>query len=65
MNINPGIHVEKTEIINKLLEEVDRFIEELEQQVREDLHNLNTCESESTQPIQHPLSQWDVVVPNR
>jgi hypothetical protein len=40
MNIGPGINIEKTKIINKLLEEVYRFVEELEQQVREDLHRL-------------------------
>jgi formyltetrahydrofolate synthetase len=40
MNIDPSIKVEKTEIINKLLEEVYHFVEELEQQVRENLHNL-------------------------
>ena len=40
MKIDPGIELEKTEIINKLLEEVYRFIEELEQQAREDLKRL-------------------------
>lgn len=40
MNIDPGIKVEKTEIINKLLEEVYRFVEELEQQVKADLHRF-------------------------
>jgi uncharacterized membrane protein len=40
MNIDPGIKVEKTEIINKLLDEVYRFVEDLEQQVREDLHSF-------------------------
>jgi uncharacterized membrane protein len=40
MKIDPGIEVEKTETINKLIEEVYRFIEELEQQAREDLKRL-------------------------
>jgi phage-related protein len=40
MSINPGIKVEKTEIINKLLKELNHFVEELEQQVREDLHGF-------------------------
>jgi hypothetical protein len=38
MSINPDIKVEKTEIINKLLKELYRFVEELEQQARGDLH---------------------------
>jgi uncharacterized membrane protein len=37
MNIDPGIEVEKIATINKLLEEVYNFVEELEQQVRGDL----------------------------
>ena len=40
MNIDPGINVEKTEIINKLLEELSCFVEELEQQARKDLHGF-------------------------
>ena len=40
MNIDPGINIEKTEIINKLIEEVYRFVEELEQQARENLHHF-------------------------
>jgi uncharacterized protein YukE len=40
MNIDPDIHVEKTKIINQSIEELYRFIEELEQQVREDLHRF-------------------------
>lgn len=40
MNIDPGIKVEKTEIINKLIEEVNLFVEELEQQIRENLYGL-------------------------
>ena len=40
MNIDPGIKVEKTEVINKLIEEVYLFVEELEQQVRKDLYGL-------------------------
>lgn len=41
MNIDPGIKVEKTKIINKLLEELSCFVEELEQQARKDLHGFN------------------------
>ncbi|MBD0362029.1 MAG: hypothetical protein ICV55_04495 [Coleofasciculus sp. C3-bin4] len=53
MNIDPGIKVEKTEIINKLLEEVYRFVEELEQQVRADLHRFNQeIETEDTPTIE-------------
>lgn len=40
MNINSGANVEKTEIINKLLEEVYRFVADMERQVREDLHGF-------------------------
>lgn len=40
MNIEPGINVENTEIINKLIEELYCFVEELEQQARADLHGL-------------------------
>ena len=40
MNIEPGINVENAEIINKLIEELYCFVEELEQQVRADLHNF-------------------------
>lgn len=40
MNIDPGIKVEHPEIIYHWLEELDRFIGELEQQVGEDLHHL-------------------------
>lgn len=40
MNIDPGIKVEKTKIINKLLEELSCFVEELEQQARKDLHGF-------------------------
>ncbi|HEY9633876.1 MAG TPA: hypothetical protein V6D14_10745 [Coleofasciculaceae cyanobacterium] len=36
MNISPGVKVEKTKIINELIEELHRFIEELEQQFRKD-----------------------------
>jgi uncharacterized membrane protein len=40
MRIDPDVSVEKTEVINTLLEELHRFVEELEQQVREDLHRF-------------------------
>ena len=40
MNIDPGVNVEKIEVINKLLEEVYRFVADMEQQVREDLHGF-------------------------
>lgn len=37
MNIDLDIKVKKPEIVNQLIEEVYRIIEEIEQQVREDL----------------------------
>lgn len=40
MNIEPDVNVENTEIINKLIEELYCFVEELEQQVRVDLHGF-------------------------
>lgn len=52
MNIDPDIHVEKTKIINQSIEELYRFIEELEQQVREDLHRFQpTGEIDDTPTI--------------
>lgn len=52
MNIHPDIHVEKIEMINKSIEELYRFIEELEQQVREDLHGFQpTGETNDTPTI--------------
>ncbi len=53
MNINPGIKVEKTEAIDKLLEDVYRFVEELEKQVREDLHRFKLGgETDNTPPLE-------------
>jgi uncharacterized membrane protein len=53
MNIDRGIKVEKTEIINTLLEEVYRFVEELEQQVRSDLNRFNQeIETDDTPTIE-------------
>ena len=52
MNIHPDIHVDKIEMINKSIEEVYRFVEELEQQVREDLHRFKpTGETDDTHTI--------------
>jgi hypothetical protein len=53
MNIDPGIKVEKTEIINTLLKEVYRFVEELEQLVRSDLqHFKQEIETDDTPTIE-------------
>jgi uncharacterized membrane protein len=40
MNIDPDTKVDKTVTIDQLLKEVYRFVEELEQQVKENLHRL-------------------------
>ncbi len=40
MKIDPGIELEKTEVINKLIEELYCFFDELEQKVRKDLYHL-------------------------
>ncbi|MBD2017885.1 hypothetical protein H6F96_28485 [Microcoleus sp. FACHB-53] len=50
MTIDPDIHVEKTEIINKSIEELYRFVEELEQQVRKDLHRFKPTEETDDTP---------------
>jgi hypothetical protein len=58
MNIDPGIKVEKTEVINKLIEEVYFFVEELEQQVRRDLYSLKQgieTENTPTMEVKHSV----------
>lgn len=58
MKIDPGIKVEKTEVINKLIEEVYLFVEELEQQVRKDLYGLKQeieTENTSTMEVKHSI----------
>ncbi|HEY9674147.1 MAG TPA: hypothetical protein V6D11_22095 [Waterburya sp.] len=58
MNIDPGIKVEKTEVINKLIEEVYLFVEELEQQVRRDLYGLKQgieTENTPTMEVKHSV----------
>ena len=53
MRIDPDVSVEKTEVINTLLEELHRFVEELEQQVRSDLHRFNQeIETDDTPTIE-------------
>ena len=55
MNIDPNITVEKTEIINKLIEDVFHFVEELEQRVRKDLPCLKqgVTNDASTMEVSH------------
>ena len=53
MRIDPDVSVEKTEVINTLLEELHRFVEELEQQVRSDLPSFNQeIETDDTPTIE-------------
>jgi hypothetical protein len=52
MNIDSNIKVEKTEILNKLIEDVFHFVEELEQRVRKDLHYLNQGETDDTSTME-------------
>lgn len=40
MNIDSGINIEKTVMIDQLLKELYRFVEELEQQVREETQQV-------------------------
>ena len=40
MNIDPDIKVDKIEFINQVIAEVYRFLEDIEQQVREDLQRF-------------------------
>ncbi len=51
MNIDSGIKVEKAVMIDRLLKELYRFVEELEQQVREETQHI-TQEVEDGEEIE-------------
>jgi hypothetical protein len=51
MNIDSGINIEKTVLIDQLLKELYHFVEELEQQVREETQQV-TQEVENGEEIE-------------